>query len=59
MIYIPKLNKTRGLESQTPVDKLDKFDKLPKSKLSKNNFLNNWIGKNDKLGQRFRGSDLN
>ena len=31
----------------------------PKSRSSKNNFLNKWIGKKNQLGQMFRGSDLN
>ena len=31
----------------------------PKSRSSKNNFLNKWIGKNNQLGQMFRGSDFN
>ena len=31
----------------------------PKSNLSKNNFLINDLAKKNKLGQRFRGSDLN
>ena len=31
----------------------------PKSMSSKNNFLNKWVGKNNQLGQMFRGSDFN